>query len=139
MLSNSSIETIGALGRFGLHLGNAFQIIDDVLDYESNSAAMGKEVGDDLAEGKTTLPMIYALEHISGEEHKMLKDAIENADTSNINDIITILVRVKAFDFTRSVAENESQQAMEALNTLPESDYRSALSLLCELSLKRTS
>lgn len=139
ILSNSSSETIDALGQFGLHLGNAFQIIDDVLDYQSDSATMGKEVGDDLAEGKTTLPMIYALEQTSGEEQKMLKGAIENADTSHIDDIIAILVRVKAFDFTRSVAESESQQAMKALNTLPESDYRSALSLLCELSLKRTS
>jgi len=139
MLSNTSSETIEALGKFGLHLGNAFQIIDDVLDYESDSATMGKEVGDDLAEGKTTLPMIYALEQTSGAEHDLLKSAIENADTSYIDDIIVILVRVKAFDFTRSVAENESREALNALNTLPESDYRSALSLLCELSLKRTS
>jgi len=139
MLSNTSSETIEALGKFGLHLGNAFQIIDDVLDYESDSATMGKEVGDDLAEGKTTLPMIYALEQTSGAEHDLLKSAIENADTSYIDDIIVILVRVKAFDFTRSVAENESREALNALNTLPESDYRSALSLLCDLSLKRTS
>lgn len=139
MLSNSSSKTIEALGQFGLHLGNAFQIIDDVLDYESDSETMGKEVGDDLAEGKTTLPMIYALEQTSGAEHDLLKNAIEYADTSHIDDIIAILVRVKAFDFTRNVAESESQQAMNALNTLPESDYRSALSLLCELSLKRTS
>jgi len=139
MLSNASNETIEALGKFGLHLGNAFQIIDDVLDYESDSETMGKEVGDDLAEGKTTLPMIYALEQTSGAEHAMLRNAIESADTSNIDDIINILVRVNAFDFTRSAAEIESQKAMNALNSLPESDYRSALRLLCELSLKRTS
>ena len=139
MLSNSKSETIDTLGQFGLHLGNAFQIIDDVLDYESDSEAMGKEVGNDLAEGKTTLPMIYALEQTSGAEHAMLRDAIESADTSNIDDIINILVRVNAFGFTRSAAERESQQATDALSALPESDYRSALRLLCELSLKRTS
>ena len=139
MLSNSKSETIDTLGQFGLHLGNAFQIIDDVLDYESDSKTMGKEVGDDLAEGKTTLPMIYALEQTSGAEHAMLRDAIESADTSNIDDIINILVRVNAFDFTRGAAESESQKAMDALNALPESNYRSALGLLCELSLKRTS
>ena len=139
MLSNSKSETIDTLGQFGLHLGNAFQIIDDVLDYESDSKTMGKEVGDDLAEGKTTLPMMYALEQTSGAEHAMLRDAIESADTSNIDDIINILVRVNAFDFTRGAAESESQKAMDALNALPESNYRSALGLLCELSLKRTS
>jgi octaprenyl-diphosphate synthase len=139
MLSNSKSETIDTLGQFGLHLGNAFQIIDDVLDYESDSETMGKEVGDDLAEGKTTLPMIYALEQTSGAEHAMLRDAIESADTSNIDDIINILARVNAFDFTRGVAESESQKATDALNALPESNYRSALGLLCELSLKRTS
>ena len=139
MLSNSKSETIDTLGQFGLHLGNAFQIIDDVLDYESDSETMGKEVGNDLAEGKTTLPMIYALEQTSGAEHAMLRDAIESADTSNIDDIINILVRVNAFDFTRGAAESESQKATDALNALPESNYRSALGLLCELSLKRTS
>jgi octaprenyl-diphosphate synthase len=83
--------------------------------------------------------MIYALEQTSGAEHAMLRNAIESADTSNIDDIINILVRVNAFDFTRSAAEIESQKAMNALNSLPESDYRSALRLLCEQSLKRTS
>ena len=139
MLSNSKSEIIDTLGQFGLHLGNAFQIIDDVLDYESDSETMGKEVGNDLAEGKTTLPMIYALEQTSGAEHVMLRDAIESTDTSNIDDIINILVRVNAFDFTRGAAESESQKATDALNALPESNYRSALGLLCELSLKRTS
>ena len=139
ILSNSSNDTIDALGKFGLHLGNAFQIIDDVLDYESDTETIGKEVGDDLAEGKTTLPMIYALDKTAGLEHALLRRAIENADTSHIDDIIATLVRVNAFEFTREIAENESQKAMTALDSLPNSDYRKALSLLCELSLKRTS
>jgi len=138
MLSNATDETIYALGKFGLHLGSGFQIIDDVLDYESDPETMGKEVGDDLAEGKITLPMIYALKQTSGVEHALLKGSIENADTSHIDDIIAILIRVKALDYTRKIAEDESQKAMMALNILPESNYRSALSLLCELSLKRT-
>ena len=138
MLSNATDETIYALGKFGLHLGCGFQIIDDVLDYESDPETMGKEVGDDLAEGKITLPMIYALKQTSGVEHALLKGSIENADTSHIDDIIAILIRVKALDYTRKIAEDESQKAMMALNILPESNYRSALSLLCELSLKRT-
>jgi len=139
LLSDSSEKTINSLGDFGLHLGIAFQIIDDALDYESNSTTMGKEVGDDLSEGKITLPMIYALEKTSGSENKILRDAIKTADTSNIDKIINILCSVNAFEFTRKIAENESQKALKSLKNIPDSEYRSALKLLCELSQNRTS
>ena len=139
LLSDSSEKTINSLGDFGLHLGIAFQIIDDALDYESNSIAMGKEVGDDLSEGKITLPMIYALEKTSGSENKILRDAIKTADASNIDKIINILCSVNAFEFTRKIAENESQKALKSLKNIPDSEYRSALKLLCELSINRTS
>ena len=139
LLSDSSEKTINSLGDFGLHLGIAFQIIDDALDYESNSTTMGKEVGDDLSEGKITLPMIYALEKTSGSENKILRDAIKTADASNIDKIINILCSVNAFEFTRKIAENESQKALKSLKNIPDSEYRSALKLLCELSLNRTS
>ena len=139
LLSDSSEKTINSLGDFGLHLGIAFQIIDDALDYESNSITMGKEVGDDLSEGKITLPMIYALEKTSGSENKILRDAIKTADASNIDKIINILCSVNAFEFTRKIAENESQKALKSLKNIPDSEYRSALKLLCELSLNRTS
>ena len=139
LLSDSSEKTINSLGDFGLHLGIAFQIIDDALDYESNLTTMGKEVGDDLSEGKITLPMIYALEKTSGSENKILRDAIKTADASNIDKIINILCSVNAFEFTRKIAENESQKALKSLKNIPDSEYRSALKLLCELSLNRTS
>ena len=139
LLSDSSEKTINSLGDFGLHLGIAFQIIDDALDYESNSTTMGKEVGDDLSEGKITLPMIYALEKTSGSENKILRDAIKTADASNIDKIINILCSVNAFEFTRKIAGNESQKALKSLKNIPDSEYRSALKLLCELSINRTS
>ena len=139
LLSDSSEKTINSLGDFGLHLGIAFQIIDDALDYESNSTTMGKEVGDDLSEGKITLPMIYALEKTSGSENKILRDAIKTSDASNIDKIINILCSVNAFEFTRKIAENESQNALKSLKNIPDSEYRSALKLLCELSQNRTS
>ena len=139
LLSDSSEKTINSLGDFGLHLGIAFQIIDDALDYESNSTTMGKEVGDDLSEGKITLPMIYALEKTSGSKNKILRDAIKTADASNIDKIINILCSVNAFEFTRKIAENESQKALKSLKNIPDSEYRSALKLLCELSQNRTS
>ena len=137
ILSESSEELITALGSFGMHLGNAFQIIDDNLDYESDSSMIGKEIGDDLSEGKVTLPMIYALEQTTGKENKILSNAITEADASNIDNIVDILVNVNAFEFSRNVAKDESIKALNSLKVIPESNYRSALKLLCELSLER--
>jgi len=139
LLSDSSKKTINSLGDFGFHLGKSFQIIDDALDYESDPITIGKEVGDDLSEGKITLPMIYALEKTSGAENKILKNAIKTADSSNIDNIVNILCGVNAFEFTRQIAQNESQQALKSLEDIADSEYRSALKLLCELSLNRTS
>ena len=139
ILSESSEELITALGSFGMHLGKAFQIIDDTLDYESDSSIIGKEIGDDLSEGKVTLPMIYALEQTTGKENKILTNAITEADASNIDNIVDILVNVNAFEFSRNVAKDESIKALNSLKVIPESNYRSALNLLCELSLERQS
>ena len=139
ILAKSDIKTISALGIYGLHLGNAFQIIDDTLDYESDSSIIGKEIGDDLSEGKVTLPMIYALEKTSGNDKKILINAITNADSSNIDSIVDILLSVKAFEYSRKIAKEQSLKALSSLNTIPESDYRIALKLLCELSLERQS
>ena len=139
ILSESSEELITALGSFGMHLGNAFQIIDDTLDYESDSSIIGKEIGDDLSEGKVTLPMIYALEQTTGKENKILTNAITEADASNIDSIVDILINIKAFEFSRNVAKDESIKALNSLKVIPESNYRSALKLLCELSLERQS
>ena len=139
ILSESSEELITALGSFGMHLGNAFQIIDDNLDYESDSSMIGKEIGDDLSEGKVTLPMIYALEQTTGKENKILTNAITEASASNIDNIVDILVTVNAFEFSRNVAKDESIKALNSLKVIPESNYRSALKLLCELSLERQS
>jgi octaprenyl-diphosphate synthase len=139
ILSESNKNIIDAIGNFGMHLGNAFQIIDDTLDYESNSSVIGKEVGDDLSEGKVTLPMIYALENTKGSEKEMLSNAITNADSSNIDNIVNILLSVNAFEYSRKVAKNESTKALKFLEVIPNSEYRSALQLLCELSLDRNS
>ncbi|MDB4037688.1 polyprenyl synthetase family protein [Candidatus Thioglobus sp.] len=139
ILAESNKNVINGLGSFGMHLGNAFQIIDDTLDYESNSSVIGKEVGDDLSEGKVTLPMIYALENTKGSEKATLSNAIINADSSNIDNIINILLSVNAFEYSRKVAKNESTKALKLLKVIPNSEYRSALQLLCELSLDRNS
>ncbi|WP_416694558.1 polyprenyl synthetase family protein [Candidatus Pseudothioglobus sp. Uisw_050_01] len=139
ILAESNKNVINGLGSFGKHLGNAFQIIDDTLDYESNSSVIGKEVGDDLSEGKVTLPMIYALENTKGAEKATLSNAITNADSSNIDNIVNILLSVNAFEYCRKVAKNESTKALKFLEVIPNSEYRSALQLLCELSINRNS
>ena len=139
ILSESNQNIIDGLGSFGLHLGNAFQIIDDTLDYESDSLVMGKEIGDDLSEGKVTLPMIYALENTKGSEKETLSHAIKNADSSKIDNIVDILLSVNAFEYSRKIAKNESTKALKSLEVIPSSEYRSALQLLCGLSLDRHS
>ena len=139
ILSNSNQKVIEAMGKFGMHLGNAFQIIDDTLDYESDSKIIGKEVGDDLSEGKVTLPMIYALEKTTKSDNKILTDAIQNADASNINQVVEILMNVNAFQYSRDIANKESNMALESIDILPSSKYKTALKLLCKLSLERSS
>lgn len=139
ILSGSNQYIIEALGSFGMHLGNAFQVIDDTLDYESNALIIGKEIGDDLSEGKVTLPMIYALEKTSGSKNKMLSNAIKQADSSNIESIVEILLNVDAFNYSRNIAREQSAKAIEYLDLIPSSEYKSALRLLCELSLERNS
>jgi len=139
ILSKSNQNIIEGMGSFGMHLGNAFQIIDDTLDYESNSDIIGKEIGDDLSEGKVTLPMIYALEKTNKSENKILTDAIQNADASNINQIVEILLNVNAFQYSRNIAKRESNKALQLIDILPNSEYKTALKLLCELSLERSS
>ncbi|WP_428087326.1 polyprenyl synthetase family protein [Candidatus Thioglobus sp.] len=128
-----------ALKNYGLHLGNAFQIIDDVLDYESDSATMGKEVGDDLSEGKTTLPMIYALANTSGADKQLLTTAINQADNSKIAEVVQILQAVDAFEYTRQQAKKSADLAKDSLAGIKPSVYKDALILLCDLSLVRTS
>ena len=139
ILSSADQKVINAMGSFGMHLGNAFQIIDDTLDYESDSNIIGKEIGDDLSEGKVTLPMIYALEKTKKAENKILKDAIKNADASHIDQIVEILLNVDAFQYSRDIAKIESNRALESIDYLPDSKYKTALKLLCELSLERKS
>ena len=139
ILSSADQKVINAMGSFGMHLGNAFQIIDDTLDYESDSNIIGKEIGDDLSEGKVTLPMIYALEKTKKVEKKILKDAIKNADASHIDQIVEILLNVDAFQYSRDIAKIESNRALESIDYLPDSKYKTALKLLCELSLERNS
>lgn len=135
----SDSDNLKNLANFGIHLGNAFQIIDDILDYKSSSAVMGKEVGDDLNEGKTTLPLIYAMQDSNADDKQFLEDAINNQDTSNIAKVIEIIDANNGFEKSLETAKKCANAAKKDIDFLPESPYKTALLSLCELCLDRKS
>lgn len=128
-----------AMARYGMHLGTAFQLIDDVLDYTSSSDDMGKNVGDDLAEGKPTLPLIYAMRKGSAEQARLVRSAIEKGGYEHIDDVQAIIHATGALDYTASVATTEAELALAELGHLHDSDYRQALESLAHLSVERNS
>ena len=136
--ANESIES--ALQDYGRYLGTAFQIIDDVMDYTAASDVMGKSVGDDLAEGKTTLPLIHAIRTANDEQRQLLTRAImERNGLDYLEQIQEILQQTGAFDYSRNKAEDEIRKAKLALSVLPETPYRQALMSLADLAVNRSS
>ncbi len=136
--ANESIES--ALQDYGRYLGTAFQIIDDVMDYTAASDVMGKSVGDDLAEGKTTLPLIHAIRTANDEQRQLLTRAImERNGLDYLEQIQEILQQTGAFDYSRNKAEDEIRKAKLALSILPDTPYRQALMSLADLAVNRSS
>jgi octaprenyl-diphosphate synthase len=126
-----------ALGEFGMHLGTAFQIIDDALDYQAHSEQMGKNRGDDLTEGKTTLPLIYALQHCNAEDAQIIRQSLLNGDSSQLDKVISIIEATKAMEYTFEFAKKIILQAIDCLNPLPDSEYRNALKGLAQFVVQR--
>ncbi len=137
VLTKVDAETENNFKKYGLYLGCAFQIIDDILDYKADSQNLGKQLGDDLAEGKATLPIIYALQKANKTEKEILKNAIKNSDNNDFAKIVNILEDLKAFDYTFKIAENFANKAKLCLNNVPNSNYKQALIKLTDLSLQR--
>ena len=134
---------VAALRRYGMELGYAFQIADDLLDYISDAGTLGKNIGDDLAEGKPTLPLIYALEQVQSNpatvaQAQSLRHAIEHGGLDSLDRIIASIHDSGALERTRERALIHAQAAREALSALPASAYRDALAALADYSVQRT-
>ena len=137
LLANCSDTERQALKQYGLQLGIAFQLIDDVLDYLSDSDTMGKNVGDDLAEGKATLPLIQAMQLCSEEERTLLRRAIREGGLDNLTPILDIIHRTGAIEYTQEKARQAAMQATEALSALPDSSFKATLKQLATLAVER--
>ena len=126
-----------ALARYGNHIGTAFQLIDDALDYQADETNLGKHLGDDLAEGKPTLPLIYALQHGSEDQRTLIRDAIERGGLERLGEITRAVASVGGLAYTARLAQCEADQALAALAPLPESAYKEGLSELAKFAVAR--
>jgi octaprenyl-diphosphate synthase len=139
VLSSASIAQQAALARFGKHLGTAYQLIDDVLDYKSDPATRGKNLGDDLAEGKPTLPLLHALRHGNDEQRALIRLAIEQGGLAQLGPIVEAIEVTGGLDYAIGFAQRETSQALAALDTLPETSHSRALAALASFAQDRTS
>lgn len=126
------------LAEYGKFLGTAFQLVDDILDYTTDAITMGKNTGDDLAEGKPTLPLIYAMTHATTDEAKFLQNAIITPSPDNLPRTLEIITRTNALDYTAQKAQAQAQLAIDSLNIFKESAYKTALINLAHYSVERS-
>jgi octaprenyl-diphosphate synthase len=139
IITGQDEKTVKALKAYGMHLGTAFQLVDDVLDYSADQLELGKSIGDDLAEGKPTLPLIYAMQHGSKEQVDLIRNAIEKADGLNhLESVLRILKDTNALTYTMSKAKEESELAISFIAELADSEHKQALISLAKLSVDRT-
>lgn len=137
ILSSATQEQKNALGRFGMHLGLAFQMIDDALDYQGDSGTIGKNIGDDLAEGSPTLPIIYALENGTTEQKALLEKAIKQGSVENLDKILAAIAETGAAHYTARCAQEEAALALKNLEALPPNSYRDGLAELVRFAVDR--
>ena len=137
ILAKQSEEVEQALATYGRHLGQAFQLVDDALDYDAKVEELGKNIGDDLAEGKPTLPLIYAMAHGSAAERHMIREAIETGGTRNLTSIQLAIETSGGLRYTAERARAEVDTAIAALAPLPASKYRDGLVELAQFSIQR--
>lgn len=126
-----------AMAAYGIHLGTAFQLIDDVLDYSGNHEEIGKNIGDDLAEGKPTLPLLYLMKHGTSAQENLVRHAIEEGGRAEFQTILAAIGNSGALDYTRRQATREAEAACAAISGLPDSQYKSSLLKLADFAVNR--
>jgi len=137
ILTNCTAEEREALRLYGRHLGIAFQLIDDVMDYLSTAEEMGKNVGDDLAEGKPTLPLIHAMREGNEEERTLIRQAIRKGGLDDLEPIMEIVRKTGAITYTQQRAQDEADKAIAALDVLADSSFTNTLKQLADIAVKR--
>jgi octaprenyl-diphosphate synthase len=137
ILAHASSADEEAAARYGMHLGTAFQLVDDVLDYSADEVETGKHLGDDLAEGKPTLPLIYAMQHGTNEQAAVVRNAIEQGDVGQFAEVLKIIHATGALDFTRLQAMREVEFACAAIADMPDSKYKQCLVKLAHYAATR--
>jgi len=129
-----------AMLDYGKHLGTAFQLVDDIMDYTADAKEMGKNVGDDLAEGKPTLPLLYAMQHGNSTQQKLIRDAIEHGNgMDNLDAILEAMKQTGSLTYTQKKAEEEADKAIKALSVIPDSPHKQALISLAHIAANRSS
>ena len=135
--NNNSSEKIDCYSRLGLHFGIIFQLIDDILDYSGNASQIGKNIGDDLSEGKMTLPLIYAIKNSTEQQRNLIKDAIKVGDISRLPDVIEIIEETKSISKVRIESEKQLENIKLILNKIPNNDFKKIITDLAEYSVYR--
>lgn len=138
ILCNRSEKEVQAMAAYGRYLGTAFQLIDDVMDYSSSSEQMGKNVGDDLAEGKPTLPLIYAMQESTPAQAALIKSAIEKGGYDKIDEVQAIIQQTGALQYTENMAQQQAEMAIAELAHLPDTESKTILQAIARLSVRRS-
>ena len=138
IIAGANKDEITAIGDYALHLGIAFQLMDDNLDYVGYSETLGKNVGDDFSEGKVTLPIIAAIRNASSEQANLIKEAVLKGGVEDLDIVVKLVREAGGLDYTEKVAAKEKRKALSCVNALPKSPYKDALEDLAEFSIKRT-
>lgn len=137
IIAARSSEEQKAMADYGLHLGIAFQLIDDLLDYTGDPKILGKNLGDDLAEGKPTLPLIHAMQHANAEEKKLIERAICEGGVTDINKIVQIIHKTKTFDYIKALARQHALFAKQALMKITPNQYVQGLMAMVDFVVER--
>ncbi len=137
VLCDATPEVERALASYGRHIGTAFQLIDDALDYQADESHIGKHLGDDLAEGKPTLPLIHALQRGDAQQQSMIRDAIEHGGLERLEEITRAVASLGGLAYTARRAQGEADLALAALSPLPETVFKEGLSELARFAVAR--